>query len=189
MRDFLRPVIESRLVRPFVRFDRYISARFVEWAHRYSLVHDFFTVVRVLTNILGIPAYLYLLLTSTKLSVSQLLVLLGFWFLGGIAVELGLKNFFARVRPEAKVKVFSFLGIKFSKPTSYSFPSGHGFHTGFIVATAWLLGVKFKWAITGVALVVAASRVFLGFHYVMDVVAGFILGALYGIFVVKILSF
>lgn len=69
----------------------------------------------------------------------------------------------------------------------YSFPSGHATGTATImVLSAWMMtrwvitgwaGRVFVWAMAiGSALVIGYSRVYLGVHYVSDVLAGWLLG-------------
>lgn len=64
-------------------------------------------------------------------------------------------------------------------PNSYSFPSGHS--TTMAVYASSLFLVKSKWAIFFIiwALVVGFSRVYVGVHYPIDILGGFILG--YGV--------
>lgn len=97
---------------------------------------------------------------------------------GGMLANLALKAFFHRARPEFDAMVHAH---------GYSFPSGHA-----IAATlmaAWLAYTVFQgtrnaaWrgagVVAGVAVVcsVAFSRVYLGVHYPMDVLAAVLAGA------------
>jgi undecaprenyl-diphosphatase len=62
-------------------------------------------------------------------------------------------------------------------PTSASFPSGHA-TTAFAAAVALsLLVPRWRWPALALAALVAYSRVYLGVHYVTDIVAGAMLGS------------
>ncbi len=65
-------------------------------------------------------------------------------------------------------------------PTGYSFPS---LHAALITIFAWSLATiipQLSWLGFGIALFIGFSRVYLGVHYYIDIVAGFLLGT--GIF-------
>jgi undecaprenyl-diphosphatase len=93
-------------------------------------------------------------------------------------LENALKFAFQRARPEP------FFG---TAPETYSFPSGHAlFSACFYGVFAWLLGTAFRnrgvraaiWTIS-LALIAAIglSRLYLGFHYPTDVIAGYLVAA------------
>ncbi len=84
-----------------------------------------------------------------------------------------LKRAFARERPFAARVLAPVIG---HRPGSHSFPSGHS-AAGF--AGAWLLSRHYpRWspAFYLLALVVAFSRLYLGVHYLSDVVTGALAG-------------
>jgi undecaprenyl-diphosphatase len=69
-----------------------------------------------------------------------------------------------------------------------SFPSGHAanaFLAAFLLAQAY---PKYRWWFYGLAAVVAFSRVYMGVHYPLDVVAGALLGLGAGYAVVRLLT-
>jgi undecaprenyl-diphosphatase len=69
-------------------------------------------------------------------------------------------------------------------PQSASFPSGHS-ATAFAAATiVGALCPRFRWPLLAAASLVAASRVYLGVHYLIDVLAGATLGVAVGLAVV-----
>lgn len=107
-----------------------------------------------------------------------------FWLVvagGGRLLSMGLKLWFRRDRPP--------LAGRLVPESTFSFPSGHGMFAGvFFLLIAMVvvressgLPRRFRPVLIGLGLVialsVAASRVWLGVHYVSDVVAGFLLGA------------
>ncbi len=102
---------------------------------------------------------------------------------GGRLLSIGLKLWFRRDRPPAAGHLVP--------ESTFSFPSGHGMFAGeFFLLIAILVMCEAKglsWrtrpllvvAGLGLSLSVAASRVWLGVHYVSDVVAGFLIGAIW----------
>jgi undecaprenyl-diphosphatase len=97
--------------------------------------------------------------------------------LAALAVTL-LKDTADRLRPPlADAHVQALVAI----PQSASFPSGHA-ATAFAAATALALLVpRLRVPALAVAALVAFSRVYLGVHYVLDVVAGATLGIAVGV--------
>ena len=92
--------------------------------------------------------------------------------------ELLLKRMVARPRP------WKTLGVPLRdtivNPESFAFPSGHAVSA---FAAAVILGTwmpRWRWAWLSLAALIALSRVQLGAHYPLDVVAGGLLGAAIG---------
>ena len=106
---------------------------------------------------------------------------------GSVMLNLGLKLLFQRPRPE--------LWSPLITEHTYSFPSGHALQgTVLYGAISYLLAIRFprfaNWLYGGAMLLVGAiglSRLYLGVHWPLDVVAGWIIGFLWlVIFVVSL---
>jgi len=94
---------------------------------------------------------------------------------GAVLLSTGLKEVVGRARPLFEAPVASAPGL--------SFPSGHAlggsaFWLSTAVVAVALLGHRRAWlaVAVGLSLLVAASRVLLGVHYLSDVLAGLVLG-------------
>ncbi len=125
-----------------------------------------------------IAAVVLLMLTKTR----KIGLSMGIAFIcGGVIGNLILKNVFARIRPY-DIKPVEMLVERLS---DYSFPSGHtliAFETA-VVLLMLLKGRKKPIAIgiTILAAIIAFSRLYLYVHYPTDVLAGIILGTVFGI--------
>ena len=107
--------------------------------------------------------------------------------LSGIFSNLIIKNIVGRTRP---YDLLPDLTILVDKPSDTSFPSGHASLTA-TLAVALLLSLSLimsKKLARGIgigaiciALIVGFSRLYLGVHFPSDVIAGLILGVVYGI--------
>lgn len=90
---------------------------------------------------------------------------------------LGIKFTIRRQRPDGE------WGAIYRNTDPHSFPSGHAARTAMLATLA--LGLGFTWL--GIfllvwMLLVSLARVWMGVHYLSDVVAGIVLGALFGWF-------
>ena len=100
-------------------------------------------------------------------------------FFAGEAASGAIKE--AVERPRPPVDDPANLDAAIALPPSPSFPSGHA-TTAFAAATVVAVLVP-RWRIPALALaaIVALSRVYLGVHFVLDVVAGALIGSLIGV--------
>jgi membrane-associated phospholipid phosphatase len=164
---------------PLAPFDRSIAYALHTYASEAPSLTNSFRVVSVLGT-LEVLALVGVLVTAALLMQRNWLTLAA-WLvaaLGGEVLNLLLKDLFARPRPS------------FEHPlvvdTSYSFPSGqamesvvvYGMLAYFVVITSRAWG-KRAVSVGGAAMIVLLigfSRVYLGAHYVSDVVGGFAAG-------------
>ena len=102
-------------------------------------------------------------------------LLFGSSILGGVFLTLATKSFFQRLRP----------ATLFVKEGGYSFPSGHAFFSVvffFLVFFLFQKEISVRWrkacAILAAALtlLIGASRIILGVHWLSDVLGGYALG-------------
>jgi membrane-associated phospholipid phosphatase len=92
-----------------------------------------------------------------------------------------LKELVDRVRPALADPAIEAL---VATPGSASFPSGHA-ATAFAAAVAvGAFHPRIRWPLLGLAVLVGLSRIYLGVHYVLDVLAGAALGITLGLAVV-----
>jgi undecaprenyl-diphosphatase len=137
-----------------------------------------------------VPFMLIMVLGLLALSRNRTAIMLVVLWSGATAVSEGLKVIFRRVRPEA------FFG--YVEPVTYSFPSGHAIASACFygsvaaVVAANINSVVLRGAIwTVVALVIILigwSRVYLGVHYLSDVIAGYAIAIVWVVLVRNVFS-
>lgn len=104
----------------------------------------------------------------------QMLLAIGLAYL---LVDYVLKPGFARSRPFDAMLDVRIVGFR---PVTYSFPSGHACSA---FAGAWVLTLmwhRIAWLFWTLAALIAFSRIYIGVHYPLDVVAGALLGLAVG---------
>ena len=93
------------------------------------------------------------------------------------ALSMMLKGIFERSRPPEATGIDALVGV----PATPSFPSGHAM-TAFAAAGAVaVLAPRLRWPVLALAAIIAFSRVYLGVHFWLDVLAGAALGLLVGL--------
>jgi undecaprenyl-diphosphatase len=104
----------------------------------------------------------------------QMLLAIGLAYL---LVDYVLKPGFARTRPFDAMLDVRIVGFR---PVTYSFPSGHACSA---FAGAWVLTLmwhRIAWLFWILAALIAFSRIYIGVHYPIDVLAGALLGLVVG---------
>lgn len=96
-------------------------------------------------------------------------------------LSTGLQLLFARPRPPD----IALVEISFDA-WEYSFPSGHSAVAFSAVPVLKKVLPRFKWIWVGLALLVALARLYLGIHYLSDVVFGSLLGYLVGLSIMEL---
>ncbi len=86
--------------------------------------------------------------------------------------DLVIKQLVMRPRPFIELNITPII----TKPSGYSFPSGHAASSFSIATLFYLYKHKLKWPILILATLIAFSRIYLLVHYTSDVICGSILG-------------
>jgi undecaprenyl-diphosphatase len=95
--------------------------------------------------------------------------------IGGVLIYKWLKGTFVRERPFV---THASIDCGAAPLDRYSFPSGHTLHAVSFTLQAAAHYAELAWILIPLACLIAASRVALGLHYLTDVLAGALLGAL-----------
>jgi undecaprenyl-diphosphatase len=162
-----------------------------------ALVHSFtspaLTIVMREFSFLGSPPVLWPLAGLTMWMLTRAgrprdAAAFGICMLGALAIEVSLKHAFHRARP------LPFFGL--APPESYSYPSGHAILSfSFCCMLAGLLARRpadrwrkiVVWTAAGtLTILIGFSRIYLGFHYPTDVVAGYGAGMVCAVLVISL---
>jgi membrane-associated phospholipid phosphatase len=169
------------MVEDLAEGDTKVDTRLADWLHEHASpdLTTFFEAVTRLGNVSTL--LLVVLLASAVLwrkgwiADLQLLVLAG---VGAEIITVGLKHGFQRDRP--------FFSDPLATESSYSFPSGHAsvslavYGTLGFIAARHLGSPRAQFAVlagtTVLVLLIGFSRLYLGVHFLSDVIAGYSLG-------------
>ena len=139
-----------------------------------------------------IPLFLFLLyIIFNKLGTKQTLYLLIFVAILIILTDQTanlFKNGFQRLRPCNNPEINSFIRIVQSR-ASYSFFSGHAASSMGVVTFLYLIFNKeynYFWLLFLWPLIFAYSRIYLGLHYPLDIISGYLCGAIFGYLMFKL---
>lgn len=108
-------------------------------------------------------------------------------FLGFVFGNMLIKNVVARTRPYNQVE---FVTLLVEKLSDFSFPSGHTLAAFEFCTVVFMMPVKkvYKVLAGGLASLIAFSRLYLYVHFPSDVLAGILLGVLFGVMGVRIVE-
>lgn len=102
-----------------------------------------------------------------------------------LLVNVLLKNIFQRPRPLPNIK---YEVVNKTCPKDYSFPSGHAATAFASAAVLSHFDKKRRWFYYLVAFLISLSRIYLGCHYLLDVVGGAVFGEIVTLGVIIIRS-
>jgi undecaprenyl-diphosphatase len=92
-------------------------------------------------------------------------------------LNYALKALVDRSRPPQAMGFEALVGV----PSSPSFPSGHAMSAFAVAGAIAVLSPRLRWPVLAVAAAIAFSRVYLGVHFWIDVLAGAALGLAVGV--------
>jgi len=140
------------------------------WLYHYIPRTFFFDWISRLLNHPTIPFFLWLfiiIIIHRKKRITYILLpLFNLLLAGGIANYI-LKNIFIRIRPCSQ-----YIVSRFPCPTDFSFPSGHATTSFAAAITLAMLDPKRKVLYYFIALIISFSRIYLGVHYIFDIIGG-----------------
>jgi membrane-associated phospholipid phosphatase len=97
-------------------------------------------------------------------------------FVVASGLNAAIKALVGRSRPPGEIGLDALGAV----PGSPSFPSGHAMSAFAVAGAIALLAPRLRWPVLGLAALIAFSRVYLGVHFWLDVLAGAALGMTIG---------
>jgi membrane-associated phospholipid phosphatase len=94
-------------------------------------------------------------------------------------LNAGIKALVDRTRPPGEIGLQALGAV----PGSPSFPSGHAMSAFAVAAAIAVLAPRLRWPVLAVAALIGFSRVYLGVHFWLDVLAGAALGITIGVLI------
>ena len=96
-----------------------------------------------------------------------------------------LKKTILRPRPWAGMTPELVNHLVAQKGINYSFPSNHAANISGLAIVFTAIYDQYKYLFWSIAGIVIFSRVYIGVHYPSDVISGWLIGTLYGLFLIK----
>lgn len=165
---------QPRLLHRYLRWELGLTVA-ANRLSRHLWVRRFFTLVSRLGNGWGWTFILFLmLLRDGRTAVVPIAWMIVTAFIG-IGLYWSIKRLAARARPSEHCH-----RIVLSEPPldQFSFPSGHTLHAVNLTVQILFFAPGLGWTAIAFAVLIAASRLILGLHFLSDVVVGALLGML-----------
>lgn len=156
-----------------VIFDNQIALSIVKLHN--NILTNIFSLISFLGSALIVTAITTLLFAFDRKKITYLPVL---WLILLVAFALGflLKILISRPRPNI---------LPLELKTNFSFPSGHALAVFAPLALIDKEYPKLKWLWLSFAVLVLFSRLYLGVHYLSDVIAGALIGYILGLIILS----
>ncbi len=193
--QMLQPEQWKEAERTWLRWDAFISEKLILECKQNSSCLPFF---KVLCESELIKYFFYFLIaTFLWVSLRELSKKSKIFLLFSVICMSSLGDFFSntiknitiRLRPEQSLESFYLASVKYS----FSFPSNHAFNLFALTTVLWILHKRelsrnsyLHYFCLVLALIISLGRVLMGRHYPSDVLAGFILGTLFGASVINL---
>ena len=139
----------------------------------FDVLMPFITEADHWTVPLGVAALLLAVKGGVKGRVTLLLAVVVVALSDQVTCSL-IKPWVARTRP---CFVLESARLLIRQSNSFSFPSAHAANNAAVAVLIWMRYPQARWWFVGIALSVAYSRIYVGVHYPVDVLAGLLLGA------------
>ncbi len=158
-----------------ITFDRFLTFFFIQSPHPLilELLFSFFSAQGVYIMI-WFSIFLYLIFFEEKKQKTFIIYFLASLIIAFLSVTI-IKNLTKRPRPfSANYNQLQPITTNYSK--DYSFPSGHATISFSVATILSAFNKKRRKYFYSIAVLIAFSRIYLGYHYVTDVIVGSLLG-------------
>jgi len=151
-----------------------------------NLTNPFLDMIMPFITAIGDKGLLYILLSIVLISIKKTrkygLMLGTALLLGLIFGNIILKNVIARPRPY----IYRDVDLLINTPKDHSFPSGHTMASFEVASVLFYANKRVGGVMLVIASLVAYSRLYLYVHFPTDVIAGCLLGTIFGMISVKL---